>query len=673
MRSDSSPTNYFDALADNLETTLAAASQKPSESFNRTKMFKRLSLTAGEPLHELPRSSYSTSGITSIDKNDTVAKSGIIVYLAISRQAGKRTATSPFVEVSSLDSNGSDNARLLARELLRRKAQLGTDTTWEVLTRENWSAIRLPIHDSGFTTSFVCAFDNKMSSSVEAAKATITRMALLLEPMILDATTAKAAPAAESNRSSFFSSFRRHSASSVPRPVVEAMRSILERELATCNTRGGAELADLNSISDDEIKYLQRAANYPDAPRNLIHDALFPTRKKPWLTMWPRIIEFSGPKAVCRCKCVDRIFSRSLAGVELDLRELNHITPQNLIEIANATMSPVIVIGLNLEFSCDGIVLGHLLRQQKDDGDDDDGDDDNGEDDDDIEGSKKSCEGVENSRANREFRYPLATSLKYLRSSVFEGIPSTIMANQEDFEHLQQLDLSGSHHFEGPLSSEALVWLAKSRSACRQAVQLDEVGALRLPTDATELAFCWNRSCVGTTKLDLTNLTCLHGDVTFLTELTSLSEVRLKGCVNIQGSLEKFARLEALCVLDLGGCTSLVGSLASLSLLKKLRYLDIQGDMVSRSSTITGGFSDITEFPELEHLNLNFCSQVRGDLEEFVGLLQLKFIGISSTGATGDANALSHLPLVSIEIYYCPHIFGIGGLKQRSNCRVYGE
>ena len=75
------------------------------------------------------------------------------------------------------------------------------------------------------------------------------------------------------------------------------MRSILERELATCNTRGGAELADLNSISDDEIKYLQRAANYPDAPRNLIHDALFPTRKKPWLTMWPRIIEFSGPKA----------------------------------------------------------------------------------------------------------------------------------------------------------------------------------------------------------------------------------------------------------------------------------------------------------------------------------------------------------------------------------------
>ena len=153
-----------------------------------------------------------------------------------------------------------------------------------------------------------------------------------------------------------------------------------------------------------------------------------------------------------------------------------------------------------------------------------------------------------------------------------------------------------------------------------------------------------------------------------------VTELRLKGCAGLAGDLAAFAPLVRLVVLDLGGVTQLEGSLASLAGLKKLRVLDLQGDPVSRSHAVAGAFADATELPELTHLNLNFCSLVRGDLEDLVGLLSLTFLGISSTAAIGDCHALAHLPLASLEIFDCPQVHGVGGFKQqRPECRVYGR
>ena len=178
-----------------------------------------------------------------------------------------------------------------------------------------------------------------------------------------------------------------------------------------------------------------------------------------------------------------------------------------------------------------------------------------------------------------------------------------------------------------------------------------------------------------TTVVDLTGLACLRGGVAVLSKLGPwVTELRLKGCAGLAGDLAAFAPLVRLVVLDLGGVTQLEGSLASLAGLKKLRVLDLQGDPVSRSHAVAGAFADATELPELTHLNLNFCSLVRGDLEDLVGLLSLTFLGISSTAAIGDCHALAHLPLASLEIFDCPQVHGVGGFKQqRPECRVYGR
>ena len=679
-----SPTNYLETLAKELADVAGKQEDSAADSSNGGKvgtmfktrkglLFKRRSVTSSEEAGACDASFPPPTPAAAAAASPVSTQ---IVYMAIGQQSvgSLRQHGSPLAEAVL---GTKDTAATLGRDLVKRKVTTEELGEWGVFTREQWCSLKWPVVDAGgCITSYVCVFrsstggvDAAEATSLESARAALTKLALIVAPILAEQAdqedaTAAAAPAA-SGRKSFLGRRlsmrasltrpRRSSLRQVSESTIKMVEMMLQRELETSNAISGTARRDLNAIAGTELENLQKTAQYPDAPRRLVHDTLFGAQA----SLCNLIAAYTGPRAIVRCKALDRKFAAGLSGVQLDLSELPDISPSQLLAISQGSMSPSDVVSVSLGFACDGNVLGHLLQKAVDDEDDDEEEDE----DDDGGGVQKSA------------RIP-STALRVLQCGLFEGKPDLIMGS-EAFLWLEKISLDGSRHFAGPLSCNSLFWMANARHRDKYALSLNGCGALALPADATELASYWYESSSNPSLavLNLSDLQCVTGSAEVFSKLTKLTELRLNGCSGLSGYLSAFAGLHQLTVLDLCGCVDFEGSLAMLGSLKQLRVLNLQGDTMRRCHAITGTLSDVTEFPELNHLNLNFCSLVTGDLEDLVGLLGLNFLGISSTPVTGGCNSIAHLPLTSIEIFDCPGVHGVGVFKQQkgSGCRVYGR